>query len=93
MDTQRLLTSDNVCNKVGKNYVKIDRLDRAGVYQINCDKCDALYIGKTERNIRQRFKEHLVRDNSNVYKHIKEKDHKIYSIDNNVKYCTILMIN
>ena len=38
---------------------KVSNLDKAGVvYQINCQDCDACYIGHTSKNLRDRVKQH-----------------------------------
>ena len=33
--------------------------EKLGIYQINCNDCDKIYIGKTKRNIQIRAKEHI----------------------------------
>ena len=45
------------------------------VYQINCDNCDAYYIGLTQRRLADRFQEHHTSDKSNVFRHCHEKNH------------------
>ena len=38
---------------------KVDTLDKAGVvYQIQCEECDASYIGHTSKNLKDRVKQH-----------------------------------
>lgn len=49
-------------NNLGKmlinNKDKTEKLDKTGVYQLNCDDCDAIYIGQTGRNLKKRLEEH-----------------------------------
>jgi predicted GIY-YIG superfamily endonuclease len=58
---------------------KTDHLDKAGIYEIQCQGCEASYIGQTKRTIRIRFKEHHdhIRlnhpESSNVAKHVLER--------------------
>ena len=33
--------------------------EKSGIYQISCNDCDKIYIGKTKRNIQIRTKEHI----------------------------------
>ena len=56
-----------------------DQNQISGVYQNNCKSFESSYIGKTERSINTRVKEHLKKGTSNVYKHIKETKHHIDS--------------
>nr|XP_022905290.1 uncharacterized protein LOC111417295 [Onthophagus taurus]XP_022905291.1 uncharacterized protein LOC111417295 [Onthophagus taurus]XP_022905292.1 uncharacterized protein LOC111417295 [Onthophagus taurus] len=49
---------------------------KSGIYKLNCNDCDSFYIGQTGRNISTRFKEHLNKENSTFYKHLKEHKHK-----------------
>jgi GIY-YIG catalytic domain len=50
--------------------------EKSGIYQINCDGCDAIYIGQTKRKVAVRFEEHFrsIRlkhpENSNVAAHV-----------------------
>lgn len=37
---------------------KIKSQEKSGIYQINCDNCEKIYIGQTKRKIEKRFKEH-----------------------------------
>jgi hypothetical protein len=68
---------------------KIDPLDKSGIYQVNCDGCDAIYVGQTKRKVAVRFDEHFrsIRLNhpekSNVAAHVLErinKDHNTHKI-------------
>ena len=40
------------------------------VYQFNCSRCEACYVGATSRHLQTRFKEHIQRKNGVVYKHL-----------------------
>jgi hypothetical protein len=44
-------------DSLGNPKDKIDILEKSGIYQIKCQGCDAVNIGRTRRNAR--FKEHL----------------------------------
>lgn len=58
-------------------------LEKSGIYQINCDTCDKLYIGQTRRQIMTRWKEHFSHikfcrpEKSSVADHILETNHNI----------------
>ena len=47
------------------------------VYLIKCGDCSEFYIGKTERRLSQRVKEHLTCENSALRRHELATDHKI----------------
>lgn len=74
-----------VNNKIDKK----DRLNQSGVYQINCNNCNFIYIGRTERNFNIRINEHIKAwelnnsTKSNVAKHMLTNNHT-FSF-NNVK--------
>jgi GIY-YIG catalytic domain len=36
----------------------VDDKAKSGIYKIQCETCPALYIGQTNGNIQERFKEH-----------------------------------
>ncbi|XP_071056828.1 uncharacterized protein [Onthophagus taurus] len=57
-----------------KHKFEID--ESSGVYRINCGDCDRYYIGQTGRNLKTRFREHLTKDSSAFYKHLKSTKHK-----------------
>ncbi len=62
---------------------KVDKSDRTGVvYHIKCPCCDSNYVGETERNIRQRMKEHH-RSSSPVGHHMDFNKHN-FSNDSDV---------
>ena len=63
-------------DEIGKHFPYKDNIkstdDRSlVVYKISCEGCDATYIGKTERILRQRISEHMTSDASACYKHEK----------------------
>lgn len=78
------LTNTNHCDKIPKG-------KKAGIYQINCSKCNETYIGKTKRNIDTRLKEHLRNikycqiDKSAVAAHCWNKNHHILKEANLLK--------
>lgn len=43
----------------------VDKLDKCGVYQLNCQDCGAIYIGQTKRSIKTRYKEHINNSKNN----------------------------
>ena len=66
------------------NKDQIPFLKKSGIYEITCqDGCDAVYYGKTIRNIETRFSEHVYQfkcmnsDKSGVAKHLIENQHTI----------------
>ena len=74
-----------------KNSPNCEMLEEQNVvYQIKCSDCNQLYIGKTERKLHVRLKEHsdsiLKQDQSNaLYAHIARTGHKFgsfYIMDN-----------
>lgn len=60
---------------------KISDEEKSGIYQINCDQCDKIYIGQTRRALKTRFKEHQAHfkhknlERSAMAKHAIEEDH------------------
>lgn len=68
-----------VNNKVNS---KQDALCKSGVYEISCSDCQAIYIGKSKRDIKSRFLEHAnyARHNkhaSGLASHLIENNHHI----------------
>lgn len=64
-----------------------DKLSHSGVYQIQCDDCDAIYIGQTGRNFNTRLKEHKTsilknQNKTGIADHCITNNH---SISNNIK--------
>ena len=47
------------------------------IYKIKCADCSEFYIGKTERRLCQRIKEHMTSCNSALHKHSMESGHRI----------------
>ena len=47
----------NILNSKTKDIIPPE--EKSGIYQINCNDCDKIYIGKTKRNIQIRAKEHI----------------------------------
>jgi hypothetical protein len=77
-----------------KDKVKDAEAQSLVVYKIKCDSCDAEYIGKTERILCHRVKEHRTSNTSACYQHTKSNPgHKmnydgieiIDRADNNMK--------
>ena len=71
-----------VNNKIDKKHI----MSCSGVYEIKCNNCNYIYIGKTERNFTIRFKEHMTAYNkgktySNVAAHMLNFGHS-FNIDN-----------
>ena len=77
-------------NSIGKKLLSnkksynIDPYNNAGIYAISCNDCNKKYIGKTTRNFKTRFKEHIKDNKSNVYQHISTSHHHIDNIDKNL---------
>lgn len=59
------------------NKSKINQNEQSGVYKIECTGCDGIYVGQTGRNIKIRYKEHMTKKTSAVYKHVKQSKHEI----------------
>ena len=54
----------------------IDLLNKSSVvYRIDCDQCDAFYIGLTQRRLNERLAEHRSSDKSSVYRHCADYNH------------------
>jgi hypothetical protein len=51
-------THNNLKRSLKSPKDNIEHQDRSGIYQINCNNCDKIYIGQTRRNLKTRFKEH-----------------------------------
>ena len=52
-------------------------LERSGIYSLKCQYCNAVYVGKTGRNLKIRYNEHLKGTNSKIYRHMKLNKHKV----------------
>ena len=79
-----------------RNKEEYDIYNLSGIYKIKCNECDYIYIGRTYRNFKQRFKEHFkafINNNmktSNVAEHLIKNKHNITNIQQNME---ILEIN
>ena len=51
------------------------------VYSLRCEKCDAQYIGKTERIVYHRMKEHRTKKDSSCFKHTQENPTHSFNTD------------
>lgn len=78
----------NLKNLLGSTKDKLDELDKSGIYEIACSDCDHIYIGKTSRNLKTRFKEHIghAKHNnplkSSVAQHMLEANHFNFDLNN-----------
>lgn len=88
--TPAFRTTNNIRNAVfntNKNTQQphsIDKYNMSGIYSIKCDDCNATYIGKTSRNFRQRFNEHIKSKTSNVFQHVRQTQHRITNLESNL---------
>ena len=62
------------------------------IYKIRCAECSEFYIGKTERRLCQRIKEHMTSCNSALRKHSMETGHRIDFQSPSVLACDNLSI-
>ena len=65
---------------------------KSGIYQINCNDCDCIYIGQTARNFNIRFDEHMRcfknnRINSNVAQHFLDNEHTCNKDNLSILHC------
>lgn len=81
--------NDNkLSNLLGNTKDKTENMKKSGIYRIQCNDCDCVYIGQTRRKIETRFKEHLkcIKEKDKIHsafaKHILENEHSLVSIDN-----------
>ena len=57
---------------------RLNHLSRSCVvYKVCCKDCDAFYVGKTKRRLRQRLEEHSMQDSSSLFKHSVNFSHSI----------------
>lgn len=72
--THKSKSISNILNNAKSN---TNKLEKSGVYQIQCDQCRTSYIGQTQRALKQRLKEHLRinNDNSSFAQHLREYKH------------------
>ena len=50
------------------------------VYRIDCDNCNAFYLGVTQRRLFDRLSEHRTSDKSSVYRHCSDYNHTASSV-------------
>ena len=66
---------------------KVPDLQRSNlIYEFTCPGCNEFYIGKTERNLNTRLKEHLDPAKSAISKHLTDCDNANYLININNLY-------
>ena len=66
---------------------KVPDLQRSNlIYEFTCPGCNESYIGKTERNLNTRLKEHLDPAKSAISKHLTDCDNANYLININNLY-------
>ena len=73
--------------------------NKAGVaYKLNCNECDAIYVGETGRQVKDRMREHqndIVQGKqvSKVYNHVNETGHS-FNFDNVsvLDYCQLVKV-
>lgn len=87
------------------NFIKTPNLDskekfkQCGVYKINCDDCDKVYIGSTNRSFEIRYSEHIRAftqkkpQNSNVAEHLIKNNHSITGLSTNFEILEICTDN
>ena len=73
-------TNNNIKKYIFNNKTKIHKLDKSGVYKINCDSCHLGYIGQTGRKLGTRLQEHVkavknITLNSEMAEHARETGH------------------
>lgn len=72
---------------LGTTKDKIEKRDKSGIYKIEWDDCEEIYIGQSRRAVKERFDEHLkyiskqITDKSAVAKHSCILKHNI-TLDN-----------
>ena len=83
---EKLLKTKNKNNNNGDDFIK-----KAGVYKINCESCDKIYIGQTGRSFKERFKEHIPKTENLTPQKILDINTKfaLHIIDTNHKYTDI----
>jgi len=64
---------NTICNMFPfKDRIKDTESQSLVVYELNCETCNTKYIGKTERILIHRKKEHSKNTNSACFQHIKD---------------------
>ena len=64
-----LVMSSVIAVRVGQTYIP-DEYKSSAVYEFSCPGCRSSYIGKTDRCLYTRIKEHSTRENSEIYAHV-----------------------
>ena len=78
-------TKDRIINCNTKDWIP-DYLKSHVIYEFSCPACNAGYIGKTDRNLGTRIKEHCGLDkNSPVFNHLAECNFNQYTLTNNMR--------
>ena len=67
-------------------YNKIEQYNEYGVYKLACTNCNKLYVGRTNRNFKTRFKEHrkdfrFAEGKSKFSEHVLKEGHKMKTIE------------
>ena len=78
----------NIAKLLSNAKDKIDTFEKSGVYKLQCDDCDAVYIGQTGRSFQTRVHEHFSHwqnnrlEKSNFSDHLLENKHNFDPILN-----------
>ena len=96
------INRDNLGKSIVNSKTKINPGEKSGIYKIQCNDCDAIYIGKTRRALKTRVREHT-RSIANQKKYtglaehcienqhsIKEDDVKLLHTETNNKKLTLM---
>lgn len=59
------------------------------VYRITCTTCHKVYIGETERRVRQRLHEHLVTQSSHVKRHFDTMHNGVFTYTWTILHCRL----
>jgi hypothetical protein len=68
--------SEKLSQVLGSPTDVLDEIRKSGIYEIQCQKCPAVYYGQMRRSIEERFKEHIsmvstrAKEKSSVAKHL-----------------------
>lgn len=66
-----------------------NKYDRSGIYKLNCNDCNKIYIGQTGRKFKTRFSEHIPKSTlvqkSKFAEHLVNERHNINKIDTNME--------
>ena len=73
-------TTHNICKTLLNNKDKFEHTQKSGVYKLQCNDCDTIYIGETSRCLQIRAKEHQQSFNTNSHtshfaKHLLDNKH------------------